>query len=323
MTKTAAQICIQQQRSDLENILSVPLRDISLHCADAWNEGLTALNNVLIRDISSLSYCRSIYLMDLNGQQISDTIDNDGEVLAFSGQDHSDQPYLNRVPIVDFLLSESYISSQSRRPSISAIQIIRAREQTVGFLVATFDLKDLPLTAPLYEEPTDWRQLKGDPSIRGGLFYQQRTESVLDQHIDNVMAVLNELIVERDVFHVDIHFSSNRAMLWAAKERYKYHILGLEDLMDTDVCLAYKRVKYPKNAAIPAHKINSILNAFKDLRFADETIYLRIGSINIFNGLVGLTFSCDGSHYMHYQDFLDKSLRFWIGEATAGTTTIP
>ncbi len=45
----------------------------------------------------------------------------------------------------------------------------------------------------------------------------------------------------------------------------------------------------------------------------DETIYLRAGSLNIFNGMVGLNYSCDGSHYMPWGQLLEKSLGFWIG----------
>ena len=45
---------------------------------------------------------------------------------------------------------------------------------------------------------------------------------------------------------------------------------------------------------------------------ADETLYLRSSSINIFNGLVSLTFSCDGTHYMSWQEFLDKDMSFWV-----------
>jgi hypothetical protein len=45
----------------------------------------------------------------------------------------------------------------------------------------------------------------------------------------------------------------------------------------------------------------------------DEHIYLRSGSLNIYNGIVGLNFSCDGSHYMPWDDFLHKNLGFWLG----------
>ncbi len=47
-----------------------------------------------------------------------------------------------------------------------------------------------------------------------------------------------------------------------------------------------------------------------------------IGSINIMNGMLGLTFSCDGSHYMPVEEFLEKNLAFWIGELAADESSI-
>jgi len=41
------------------------------------------------------------------------------------------------------------------------------------------------------------------------------------------------------------------------------------------------------------------------------------------NGIISLIFSCDGSHYMRWDEFLDKSLDFWIGAGVScavGTT---
>ena len=43
----------------------------------------------------------------------------------------------------------------------------------------------------------------------------------------------------------------------------------------------------------------------------DDTLYLRSGSLNIFNGIIGLNFSCDGSHYIPYDEFLNKDHAFW------------
>ena len=37
-----------------------------------------------------------------------------------------------------------------------------------------------------------------------------------------------------------------------------------------------------------------------------ETIYLRNASINLVNGMIGMTFSCDGSHYIDHKTFFDK-----------------
>jgi len=35
--------------------------------------------------------------------------------------------------------------------------------------------------------------------------------------------------------------------------------------------------------------------------------------LNVVNGMVGLTFSCDGSHYMSADEFLAKPDSFWFG----------
>ena len=66
---------------------------------------------------------------------------------------------------------------------------------------------------------------------------------------------------------------------------------------------------------VTEQEIGNILKAMSQLRLADETIYLRSATINIFNGLISLTFSCDGSHYMSWNEFLDKDMSFWIGTA--------
>lgn len=50
----------------------------------------------------------------------------------------------------------------------------------------------------------------------------------------------------------------------------------------------------------------------RTLRLTDETIYLRMASIDVFNGMVSVTFSCDGSHYMSHDVFLKKDISFWF-----------
>ena len=43
---------------------------------------------------------------------------------------------------------------------------------------------------------------------------------------------------------------------------------------------------------------------FKYMRFMDEHLYLKTGSLNIMNGMIGLSFSCDGNHYLSVVEFL-------------------
>ena len=95
----------------------------------------------------------------------------------------------------------------------------------------------------------------------------------------------------------------------------RYRILDQEVLRDPDICLLYPSRPFPVDAVIPHIEITPILDGMRALRVIDTNIYLRMASINIFNGMVSLTFSCDGSHYMRYDEFLARGPAFWTGIA--------
>ena len=124
-------------------------------------------------------------------------------------------------------------------------------------------------------------------------------------------SILEELMTERGIFQCQIHFSSSQATIWTIDDPLRYRILDQEALKDPDICLLYPSRPYPADATIPRNDIARILDAMRALRLVDTTIYLRTGSINLFNGMVSLTFSCDGSHYMRYAEFLSKGANFW------------
>jgi hypothetical protein len=217
------------------------------------------------------------------------------------------------MPIWGFLLSDAYISMRAHRPSLTALQVIRSEGNLLGYLGSDFDLRDLPEAEKLYEEPGHWRQIKGDPAIRGMVFQQTRVESLIDSSLEQVFSILEELLTERGMFQCVIHFSSSRATIWLMDDPYRYRILDHEALSDPDICLVYHRHPYPSDAVMPKSAVAPIFNTMQSLRMADETIYLRSASINIFNGMISLTFSCDGTHYMRYDEFLEKDIAFWFG----------
>ena len=165
----------------------------------------------------------------------------------------------------------------------------------------------------IYEEPRKWRQIKGDPAIRGGLFLQSRVESEMDRRLEEVMTILEELMTEHGVYHCQIHYSSGRVMVWHVDDPYTYRILTMDELSDSEVCLAYPKRPYFERNIVPKPDICNTFKQFFALRFADETVYLRSGSLNLVNGIVGLNFSCDGTHYLTFDDFLERGLDFWFG----------
>ena len=302
---------VARQRTALYNLLVEPMGFLARRCAAVWPDR-TRVGECLQTGLRNVPHCRFLYAMDPGGIQISDTAQAAGLLDADYGRDRSHRPYMCQpIPEHGLLLSEAYISLRAQRPSLTAVQRVERDGVPLGTLGADFDLRDLPLTRALYSQPARWHQLKGDPAIRGQLFEQRRAESLMDQSMDLILSVTEELVTQSGVFHAKLHFSSSRASIWLVDDPYRYRILGFEELSDPNVCLAFPHHDYPTDAVLAAEAVRPILEAFRTLRFADDVIYLRSGSLNIFNGMVSLNFSCDGSHYLPYADFLHRQSPFW------------
>ncbi|MFW2372828.1 MAG: PDC sensor domain-containing protein [Gammaproteobacteria bacterium] len=305
---------IRIQREKLTGLLHDPMHQLAHQCSELMTSHLM-LEQLLIGVLPTLAHCKHLFVLDAYGIQKTDNITHLGLDHSYFGLDRMKRPYMQGIlGTTDFRLSEAYISRNKKRPSLTAVQVIRDKAgERIGFLGVDFDLRELPHIEHSYQEPDNWRQIKGDPAIRSGLFQQQRIESIMDLHLDQVLPIMNELMTEHGVFHGKLHFSSNRATLWLVDDPFTYRILNIDEITDPDICLAYPRRPYHHRAIVPQDEINSVYEMFHKLRFADENIYLRAASLNVINGMVGLNFSCDGSHYMRYDEFLNKSTDFWFG----------
>ncbi|MEJ2361629.1 MAG: PDC sensor domain-containing protein [Gammaproteobacteria bacterium] len=304
---------IYRQREELARLLREPIDKVAEQCIPEWGDR-ERLEQVLVDNFASIPNCAYLYVLDTNGIQLTESINRFGIAPGHYLRDRSRRPYMNEVvPAWGFLLSDAYISLHGHRPSLTALQIIRDGRTVRGYLGADFDLRDLPVTAELYQEPQTWRQVKGDPAIRSLLFQQTRIESPMDRDLAQAFSILEELLTQRGVFQCQIQFASSQAMIWMMDDPFRYRILDHEALTDPDICLVYPLQCYPIGTRIPQESIASILENFGSLRLADENIYLRQASINLLNGMISLTFSCDGSHYMSYDEFLNKNINFWFG----------
>lgn len=317
--KGTLQESIAKQRQALVAMMKAPLHQVALACAEVWPER-EKLDSVLQGSLDDIPFCKFLYVLDPHGVQISSNISHEGVINKDYGRDRSQRPYMQQIKVgTDFLLSEAYISLRARRPSLTALKtVFDVAGNLLGYVGADFDLRDLPLTRELYDEPTSWRQIKGDPAIRGSVFHQTRSESRMDKHIDEVLGVVEELILEHGIFHAKLHFSSSRATIWLTDDPYRYRLLDIDMLNDPDICLAYPRRPYPDGAVVPASRVREVLEGLRELRFMDEMFYLRAGALNIFNGMVSLTFSCDGSHYIPWDEFLNREHAFWASHLTIG-----
>ena len=315
----STQETILKIKDALADSISAPLAQLAIDCAEVWPNA-DALDRILGGSVASIPACHLLYAWNVDNIEISSLVTATEVDTSWRGRDLSDRPYLkNHLPYKGIMISSVYLSEASHGQCITALQAVRHEGQLIGFIAADFAvtdlLRDLELTTPAQQ----WQQFRGDPAVRGTVFMQTRVQSLLDDHIDEVMDLIENLMCNHGVFHSKIHFSSGRCSIWLYDDPYNYRILGVEEIINPDICLAYPLRPFPKEAKTSCRQVREVLKEFKALRFADETIYLRSSSINIINGMLGLTFSCDGSHYMPVNEFLEKDLSFWLGSLGSGT----
>lgn len=155
--------------------------------------------------------------------------------------------------------------------------------------------------------PLKWLQIKGDPSIREFLFQQTRVESLFDANIDRIHAIARSLLLCKGAFHVKIHYSSGQLTAWFCDDAYRYRVYVREEVLAPDFTEQFHEQDLAHlKPLVEPEDIGVILDEFRRLRITDETIYLRNGSLNLVNGVIGMTFSCDGVHYIDHRTFFAR-----------------
>ncbi len=315
MTSFKERIAAKKKR--LARMAADSLSNIADASVTAWHDP-EALDNILLQGLKDLPCCHMIYAVDTNGILISANVESNQLDTQWRGRDLNGRPYLdNTLPYQGLTLSPVYTSRHNMRPCITVMQAVRHEEEILGFIAADYNIDDLPEQQEQTTRTTNWKQYKGDPAIRGTLFLQERVVSAMDEVLDEVIDIITGMMQHHGIFHAKIHFSSSRASFWSAEDPFDYSIHPLEEIVDPERCLAYPRRPLHERAQVSADEISLVLNLFKHLRNADETVYLRSASFNLINGMVGLTFSCDGSHYIHYSEFLSMDTGFWFGETSS------
>lgn len=301
---------ILYKKAELTRILEGPLATLAQRCAAVWPEP-DALDALLRDGMAGVPHAQRLYVCDADTRQISAGITAGRIEEHRRGRRFTEQPYdAGNLPFRGMALTSVFLDEDTMKRSIAAIQAIIAKDMLLGFLVAEFELDAIPLPQTVFTG-TAWTQYKGDPAIRASVFEQRRSKSRLDQYIDVVIDTLDSLMRAHGIYHIILHFSSSRAIFWVFDDPYNYRFHSVEEMLDPEIWLAYPARPYPRNAKVAEEKIRQVLEKFKALRESDENIYLRSGSLNVMNGIVGLTFSCDGSHYLTVDEFLNQQHPFW------------
>lgn len=308
---------VDARKAALADEIRPELAKLAESCADVWGQ-LEKIDALLVEAFPRISKSALIYSWDRDNLIVSSMISTVGSDSGWQGRNLTKRPYLvNNLPFKGIMLSKVYQSEYDGSRCVTALQAVNRGNHLLGFIAADFHVDRLLEDSKLEISLSPWKQYRGDPAVRGTLFMQQRAHSRFDSVVDAAFERLHLMIAEYGVFHTKILFSSGRCTMWFYDDPFQYQLLDIDEVIDEDVLLAYPLRSYPARAQISVEQVTQVFKQFKALRFADETVYLRSGSLNIVNAMVGLTFSCDGSHYMSVHEFLDRDMGFWVGEEAA------
>ncbi|HIJ22573.1 MAG: hypothetical protein HON68_02545 [Gammaproteobacteria bacterium] len=315
--ETSLSAMIQARRKLLEEFLSPTMKGLAEQIVPFWSDQqhLSDLLGRALQPWAELSFAERLYAIFPSGVLHSRVMSCEGGAENQRIRFDSLRDYLYKVNPLQLQLTEVYISPALHRSCITAIQPLYDGIQTIGYVVGDFDLRRLPQEEKALFPQATWRQIKGDPAIRQQLFHQRFTPRAIDEYIDDVISILDELVVERGIFRASLRFSSSRATLWVEEDPYDEHTHVLNEILDPSICLAYPRRPYPERAKVLTDMVRPILERFRELRRADDVVYLRTGTLNIISGLVEVNFSCDGTHLMPAEMFLEKDETFWFGNS--------
>lgn len=294
-----------EQRKVLIVLLEPVMLRLSKQCAGLWSNP-DSLDEVLHAGFPSIPYCHLVYAIDKFGKQVSANVSSEGIEAHYRHQDLSRRPYsVSLYPKRHFMLSSIYISQTTGHPCISAVQPVIDNQQFLGFVVADLDVHHLPFYANTLKEQQ--KTLFA--------YSSQRIVSTTDLHLEKMAKTVGRLMSEYGIFHCLIHYTSAQILLWQIANPFQYRLYTIAQLFEPTIYHAYPRTPYPEKALISTQQIKQVLERFNTLRLAHDQIYLRTGSLNIMNGIVGLSLSCTGSQYFSTQIFLDQDLSFWLEQA--------
>ncbi len=289
---------IEERRKALAALFKPAMQNLSNKCSTVWSDS-DKLDKVLHQNFSSLPNCHLVYIVDKLGKQKSSNITKNGIDSSYRNQDLSIRPYSINL-CQNFTLSPAYISQMTSSPCISAVHPIISDEH-LGFTIADFDVRYLPSLSV----STNKIQICNKSC--------QPTDCVKSRLV-NIKDILLKLISKYGVFHLMIHYLSNRVMLWQIDNPYQYELYSIEQILDPDMYLTYSKCDFPSQAKTSIEEVQLVLERFDILQLVNDKIYLRSASINIMNAMVSLSFSFSGSKYMPIVDFLHGDLSKWLDD---------
>lgn len=188
--------------------------------------------------------------------------------------------------------------------------------------------------------------IKGDPSLRESAFDRERYESVVDKHLDELIPVLEDLLLNRCVFKLFINFNSAEVRISSIMDPFReeihtanklvgkgyierhFPVVSYRDKTDyiqrfyrnlmTDAVfsnlpeyfMAAFRRSHEEWQPLDKMDVIEVVQKLGELR-SIQSFYLRNFGISVVQDAIRMQFNCDGTHFVSsddYHKFLEENV---------------
>jgi len=129
-----------------------------------------------------------------------------------------------------------------------------------------------------------------------------------DNRLDDLVVIVKQLLQEKGVFHIAVHFSSSQLVCWTLDNPYSFRVYTAEEVFSDEFLSVFLPMRSKIHSCINKNRVKPILESLKGLRENAGGSELRNASIHMLNGYVGLTFACDDTRYINHEDFVMPSV---------------
>jgi hypothetical protein len=200
-------------------------------------------------------------------------------------------------------------------------------------------LKESVLDSTAFESNHLHVSIKGDPSMRESVFNRERYQSLVDELLPDLIANMQTMLLERNVFRIFLNFNSGEVRVYtvfdpftpethaankvvsktyldrhfppisyAAKNKIieKIYKLLLDEPYFQNLSKHWQHLFIDQLRAwqpVSRAKIKTALAQLPILRDL-ENYYLRNFSINTVQDVMRMQFNCDGTHIVNSEDYL-------------------
>lgn len=127
-----------------------------------------------------------------------------------------------------------------------------------------------------------------------------------DTRMNQLMAICQDLILRKGVFHLAIHFGNNQLVCWTFDNPYSYQIYRSDEIFADNFMRHFAPLESRLHTCIHKEQVGQILEEIKRMRKTAAKPLLN-ASLHMMNGYIGMGYAGEDVRFHNFKQFIPTS----------------